>query len=78
MAVLAKIKSNPSAADYFKEILFYNRHIKIPKIKRLKNVDWLSKLPLYKELKIIETNHVFREYAKRFKVKIIERKDPMN
>ena len=47
MAVLSKIKSHPSAVDYFKELPFYNKRIKKPKIKRLKNIDQLPELPFY-------------------------------
>ena len=35
MAVLSKIKSHPGAVDYFKELPFYNKPIKKPKIKHL-------------------------------------------
>ena len=45
MAVLPKIKSHPSAVDYFKELLFYNKPIEKPKIKLLKNIDQLAELP---------------------------------
>ena len=31
-----KIKSHPGVVDYFKELPFYNKYIKKPKIKRLK------------------------------------------
>ena len=44
MAVLSKIKSHPSAVDYFKELPFYNKPIKKPKIKHLKNIDRLVEL----------------------------------
>ena len=30
--------------EYFKKLLFYKKHIKKPKIKRLKNIDLLSEL----------------------------------
>ena len=76
MAVLSKIKSHPSAVDYFKELPFYNKPIEKPKIKRLKNIDLLSELPFYEELCVIKTDHAFRGYAKSFKVEIIEGKDP--
>ena len=36
MAVKEKIKSHPGVVDYFKELPFYNKYIKKPKIKRLK------------------------------------------
>ena len=42
MAVLKKINCHPSVADYFKELLFYNKYIEKPKIKHLKNVVFLS------------------------------------
>ena len=45
MAVLSKIKSHPSTVDYFKELPFYNKLIKKPKIKWLKNMDQLAELP---------------------------------
>ena len=47
MAVLSKIKSHPSAVDYFKEIPFCKKPMKKPKIKRLKNIDLLTELPFY-------------------------------
>ena len=63
MEVLSKIKSHPSAADYFKEIPFYNKPIEKPKIKCLKNIDLLSKLPFYEELNVIKTDHAFRGWT---------------
>ena len=39
MAVLSKIKSHSDAVDYFKELPFYNKPIKKPKVKRAKNID---------------------------------------
>ena len=77
MAVLSKIKCYPTAVDYLKELPFYNRLIKKPKIKRLKNIDQLVKLPFYEQLSVIKTNQAFREYAKSYKVEIVERKDPI-
>ena len=47
MAVLSKIKSHSDAADYFKELPFYNKAIKKPKAKRLKDIDQLAELPFY-------------------------------
>ena len=42
MAVLSKIKSHPDVVDNFKELTFYNKPIKKPKVKRLKNIDQLA------------------------------------
>ena len=44
MELLPKIKSHPSAVDYFKELPFYNKPIEKPKIKRLKNINQLTEL----------------------------------
>ena len=44
MAVLSKIKSHFDVVDYFKELPFYNKPIKKPKIKHLKNIDRLVEL----------------------------------
>ena len=38
MAVLKKIKSHSNAVDYFKELPFYNKHIKKLKVKLLKTL----------------------------------------
>ena len=48
MAVLtvkwqSKIKSHSDAIDYFKELPFYNKSIKKPKVKRLKNINIKNK-----------------------------------
>ena len=77
MAVLLKIKPHSDAVDYFQELPFYNKPIKKPKVKRLKNIDRLAELPFYEQLSVIKTNQAFRGYAMSYKVKIIERKDPI-
>ena len=77
MAVLSKIKSHSDAVNYFKELPFYNKHIKKPKVKRLKNIDQLGELPFYEQLGLIKTNQVFTDYAKSYKVEMVERKDPI-
>ena len=74
MAVLSKIKSYSDVADYFKELPFYNKPIKKPNVKRLKNIDQLAELPFYEQLRVIKTNHAFRGYAMPYKVEIIEKK----
>ena len=76
MAVLSKTKSHSDAVDYFKELPFYNKPIKKPKVKRLKNIDQLAELPFYERLSVIKTNQAFRGYAMSYRVEIIERKDP--
>ena len=47
MAVLSKIQPHSDAAIYFEELHFYNKSIKKPKFKHLKNIDPLAELPFY-------------------------------
>ena len=77
MTLLSKIKSHFDAVDYFKELPFYNKPIKKPKVKRLKNIDRLIELPFYEQLSVIKTNQAFSGYGMSYKVEIVERKDPI-
>ena len=77
MAILSKIKSHSDVIDYFKELPFYNKPIKKPKVKRLKNIDQLIELPFYEQLDVIKTDQAFSGYAMSYKVEIIEKKDPI-
>ena len=77
MAVLSKNKSHSDVIDYFKELPFYNKPIKKPKVKRLKNIDRLIELPFYEQLGVIKTDQAFSGYAMSYKVQIVERKDPI-
>ena len=74
MALLSKIKSHSDVIDYFKELPFYNKPIKKPKVKRLKNIDQLIELPFYEQLDVIKTDQAFSGDASSFKVDIIEKK----
>ena len=74
MAVLSKVKSHSDAINYFKELPFYNKPIKKPKVKRLKNIDQLIELPFYEQLDVIKTDQAFSGYAMSYKVEIIEKK----
>ena len=74
MAVLSKTKSHSDAVDYFKELPFYNKPIKKPKVKRLKNIDQLAEQTFFDQLNVIKTNQAFRGYALSYKVEIIETK----
>ena len=74
MPVLSKVKSHSDVIDYFKELPFYNKPIKKPKVKRLKNIDQLIELPFYEQLDVIKTDQVFSGYAMSYKVEIVEKK----
>ena len=71
MAILSKIKSHSDVIDYFKELPFYNKPIEKP-VKRLKNID-----PLAEQLSVIKTDQAFKGYLMSYKVKIVEKKDPI-
>ena len=75
MTTLPKIKPDSDALNYFKELPFYDKPIKEPKVKRVKNIDWLIELPFYKQLSVIKTVQAFSGYAVSYKVEIVERKD---
>ena len=48
MVTLKKFKSHPDIVNYFKELLFYNKHTKKPQVKHLENIDLLSVVPFKK------------------------------
>ena len=75
MEVLSKIKPHSDAADYFKELPFYNKPIKKPNVKCLKNVDRLAEISFYERLSVIKRKQAFRGYEMSCKVEIVERKD---
>ena len=77
MAVLSKIKPHSDAVNCFKEFPLYNKPIKKPKVKRLKNIDRLAEPLFYEQLSVIKTNQAFRGYAMSYQFEIIERKDPI-
>ena len=77
MVALSKNKSHSHVIDYFKELPFYNKLTKKPKVKRLKHIDKLIELPFYEQLDVIKTDEAFRGYAMSYKVQIVERKDPI-
>ena len=77
VAIKEKVKSHPDLVDYFKELPFYNKCIEKPKVKLLRNIDLSSELPFYKELNVTKTNHAFRGYIMSYKVKLVEKKDPI-
>ena len=74
MAVLSKIRFHSDAVDYFKELPFYNKPIKNPKAKRIKNIDRLSELLFYDQLNVVKINQAFRGYEMLYRVEIVERK----
>ena len=70
MVILSKIDT----VKYFKELLFYNKPIEKPKIKRLTGINLLAELPFYKQLSITKLNQDIQGYAVSYKVELIEKK----
>ena len=68
---MSKIKFHSDVIDYFKELPLYNKPIEKP-VKRLKNID-----PLAEQLSVIKTDQAFKGYAMSYKVKIVEKKNPI-
>ena len=77
MTILSKIKSHSNVIGFFKELPFYNKRMKLPKVKRLKNIDQSIELPFYEQLDVIKTDQAFKGYAMSYKVDITEKKDPI-
>ena len=77
MAVLSKTKPHSNALFLFKELTFYNKSIKKPKVQHLKNIGRLAELPFYEQLSVIKTNQAFRGHVMSHKVEIFARKDPL-
>ena len=78
MIILSKFKSHSDAVDYFKELPFYNKPIKKPKVKRVKNIDCLIELPFYEQLDVIKSDQAFSSYAMSYKVQIVEKKTQLH
>ena len=77
MAVQEKIKSYPDMTNHFKELPFHNTYIERSKIKQLKNISLLSEVPFYEEWDVVKTDHTLKGYAMSYKVKLVEKKDPL-
>ena len=78
MLILSKFKSHSDAVDYFKELPFYNKPIKKPKVKRVKSIDCLIELPFYEQLDVIKSDQAFSSYAMSYKVQIVEKKTQLH
>ena len=62
---------------FFEELPFYNILIEKPKLKDLKSIDVLHKLPFYDELSIKQISEAFRRYSRSYKIEIVDSKDPL-
>ena len=52
---------------------FYNKSIKKPKVKRLRDIDQLIELHFYKQLDVIKTDEAFGGYAMSYKIQIVKK-----
>ena len=65
------------AKRLFQKLPFYNGLIEKPLIKCLKNIDLLHELPFYDELSIEKISKACKRYAKSYRIKIVDSKDPL-
>ena len=59
----------------FQKIQFHNVSIEKPRVKRLKNIDLLHKLPFCDELNTLKISKEFKECARSFNLEILNLKD---
>ena len=65
------------AKQLFQILPFYNFLNETPVIKKLSNVELQHELPFCDELSVVERSKAFKGYPKRYKVEILEPKDPL-
>ena len=56
---------------------FYNTFIEKSDIKELSSIKFLQELPFYDELSVVKNNSAFGGYARSYKIKIVDKKDPI-
>ena len=61
----------------FQTLPFYNTFIEKPEIKKLSSIQLLQELPFYDELSVSKKSSAFSGYARRYKVEIVDNKDPI-
>ena len=65
------------AKGLFQNVPFYNVPIEKSRIKHFTSIDLLHELPFYDELSINRISKTFQEYARSYKIEIIDSKDPL-
>ena len=65
------------AKRQFQELPFYNVLTVKPQIKHSRNIDLQHELPFYDEFSILQISKAFKEYARSYKIEIIDLKDPL-
>ena len=63
--------------NYSKELPFYNTYIEKPNVSRIRNIDLLSELHFYEELRVVKTDKAFKGYTRTYKVELIDEKEPL-
>ena len=65
------------AKRLFRKLSFYNVPTEKPSIKHLKNIYLLNELSFYDEFSAVKISKTFKRYARRYKIEIINSKDPL-
>ena len=63
------------AKELFKILPFHNTFIERPEIKKLSSVELLEEFPFHDELKIVKNKTAFSEYARYYKIEIVDKRD---
>ena len=69
--------NDKEAKRLFQILPCYNTFIQKPRIKHLKSIDLLHKLPFYDELSIAKISQAFKRFARTYKIEIIDSKDSL-
>ena len=65
------------AKKLFQILPLYNTFIEKSEIKKLSNIKSLQELPFYGELSIVKNSNTISEYARSYKVEIVDKKAPL-
>ena len=65
------------AKQFFQRLPFYDMFVEKPRIKRIRNINLLHKLPFYDELNILKISKAVKRYARSYKTEILHLKVPL-
>ena len=65
------------AKNLFEILPSHNTFIEKPEVKKLSNIKLLQELPFYDELNVVKSSNAFSGYARRYKLEIVDHKDPL-
>ena len=69
--------NDKEAKRLFQILPCYNTFTQKPRIKHLKSIDLLHKLPFYDKLNIAKISQAFKRFARTYKIEIIDSKNSL-